>query len=446
MSHPARRKPPACIAIVEPIDDIVDVIPLAPAPVPEVVPVQEEELVPFAVLVERRSFFHRVGADLGAIWYGITSFCEWVFGAICLMLGLALLASLPGLQFLALGYFLEVGGRIGRTGRLRDGFIGIRKAARVGGIVLGITLVLLPLQVVVAPLAHSARIIDPHGSIARRWGLGLTALSVLAALHIAVACSRGGRLRWFLWPFTNPIWLVRRLLRGGYYNEARDGVWNFVVSLHLPYYFWLGLRGFAGAFLWLAVPATLIALGRLIPLSPALGKAGGGLGFLVGMTGAVMLMVVLPYVPLLQVHFAVQNRFRALFDVRSVRDRFKRAPWAYAFAVVIALLFAVPLYLFRIEITPREAGGVPFFLSLISLVFVVFIFPARLLAGWAYGRAGRRERPRHWFFRWTGWVWLPPAVAFYVLVVWLSQYTSWEGIGSLYEQHAFLLPVPFVGM
>jgi len=39
-----------------------------------------------------------------------------------------------------------------------------------------------------------------------------------------------------------------------------------------------------------------------------------------------------------------------------------------------------------------------------------------------------------------------PIAAFYVLFVYLSQFIAWGGIGSLYEQHAFLLPVPFVGL
>jgi hypothetical protein len=34
----------------------------------------------------------------------------------------------------------------------------------------------------------------------------------------------------------------------------------------------------------------------------------------------------------------------------------------------------------------------------------------------------------------------------YVVVVFIGQYTSWRGAGSLYEQHAFLLPVPFLSM
>ena len=39
-----------------------------------------------------------------------------------------------------------------------------------------------------------------------------------------------------------------------------------------------------------------------------------------------------------------------------------------------------------------------------------------------------------------------PTAAVYVLIVFFSQYAAWNGIWSLYEQHAFLLPVPFMGM
>jgi hypothetical protein len=69
-----------------------------------------------------------------------------------------------------------------------------------------------------------------------------------------------------------------------------------------------------------------------------------------------------------------------------------------------------------------------------------------LLIGWALGRAQFRPTPRHWFFRWTARLPLVPAALFYVLIVFFTQYTSWNGIGSLYEQHIFLLPVPFVGL
>ena len=54
--------------------------------------------------------------------------------------------------------------------------------------------------------------------------------------------------------------------------------------------------------------------------------------------------------------------------------------------------------------------------------------------------------PRHWIFRVLGRMAIVVAALFYVLVVFLAQYTSWGGASSLYEQHAFLLPVPFFSM
>jgi hypothetical protein len=240
-----------------------------------------------------------------------------------------------------------------------------------------------------------------------------------------LACLRGGRLRYFFWPF-NLVWFVRRLWRGGLYAEARDGVWDFVTVLRLPYYFWLGLRGFVGGFVWLALPLALLGLGHRHPV--------------VGILGALLLMFVLLYVPFLQMRFARDGRFRALFEFRAVRADFRRAPWAFAAALSLTLLFAFPLYLLKIEMVPSEV------MFLESLVFIAFIFPARLVTGWAYARSGKRMEPRHWFFRWTGRLSMLPMVAAYVLVVFFSQHLAWGGISSLYEQHAFLLPVPFFNL
>jgi hypothetical protein len=146
------------------------------------------------------------------------------------------------------------------------------------------------------------------------------------------------------------------------------------------------------------------------------------------------------YVPFLQIRFASENRFQAFFELRAIRDRFRRAPWAFGFALLITLLFAVPLYLLKIEMIPREAAWLP------SVLFLIFIFPARLFSGWAYGRAERRATPRHWFFRWTSRIGMLPVALAYVVIVFFTQYAAWGGIWSLYEQHAFLLPVPFLGM
>ena len=358
---------------------------------------------------------------------GIHSIGEWLFGIAVLMVGLAVLAALPVLQFLSLGYLLEAGGRVARTGRLRDGFIGVRLAARLGGLVLGCWLMLLPLRFV-SDLAHSAQIIDPDGRAATAWRMALLVLIGVTSLHIGMACARGGRLRYFVWPF-NFIWVIRRMLRGGYCSEARDAVWNTARSLRLPYYFSLGLRGFLGALAWLALPVTLLALGRLSgPLAP-----------LVGLCGALLLALVLIYLPFLQMRLAMKNRLSAVFEIREVRRNFRRAPWAFSFSFIITLLFALPLYLLKIEMVPREAAWLP------SLVFITFIFPARLLTGWTLGLATHRTAPRHWFFRWTGRLPFLPIAGLYVTIVFFTQYTSWNGVWSLYEQHAFLVPVPFFG-
>ena len=122
-------------------------------------------------------------------------------------------------------------------------------------------------------------------------------------------------MRYFLWPFGNPIWLVRRLRRGGVYGSARDAVWEFVTTLRLPHYFRLGLLGFAGTMAWLLVPVTLIALGRRFPPVRVPRRP------LARDRGAMRL-------PFLQMRFVVENRFAAFFEYRAVRDRFRRAPWA----------------------------------------------------------------------------------------------------------------------
>jgi hypothetical protein len=360
-------------------------------------------------------------------WVGraVASGSDWLFGAAALTIVLSVLSATPIAQFLAFGYLLEAGGRVARSGRLRDAAVGIRKASRVGSMVIGVWLFLLPLQLV-SSLAASAQLVDPGGAVARGWKIGLVVLTGLVVLHVIAACARGGRVRHFLMPFGNPVWIARRLRQGGAYSAARDAVWDFVAALRLPYYFRLGLLGFIGTMAWLALPVSLIAAGRAAPI--------------LAFPGVLLLGLVALPLPFLQAAFATENRFRAMFALRSVRQRFMRAPWAFAFALALTLTAAVPLYLLKIEMIPRETAWLP------SLVFIGFIYPARVLTGWAYGRSLRRDPPRHGFFRWTGRFAMLPIVAAYVLIVFLSQYTAWRGVWSLYEQHAFLIPVPFLGM
>jgi hypothetical protein len=128
-----------------------------------------------------------------------------------------------------------------------------------------------------------------------------------------------------------------------------------------------------------------------------------------------------------------------MYQVRPVRQLFVRAPIAFVFSLLVTLALALPLYSLKIELIPREAEWLP------SLLFVASIWPARLAVGWAVARGRKRERPRHFVFRWFSRLSMLPVVLIYVVIVYFTQYLSWHGVWSLYEQHAFLLPVPFWG-
>ncbi len=359
---------------------------------------------------------------------GTLSVVEWLFGLGSMVVTLSVLAAIPILQFLSLGYMLESAARVARSGKIGEGFIGIRIMARFGAAVTTGWLLLLPLRYL-SDVAFTAQIINPAGSNAERLRLVVLILTMVVGCQIVFAIARGGRIRHFFWPLN--FWIIYRTIRqGGAFAKARDGSLAFLESLRLPYYFSMGFKGFMGGFLWLLLPVSLLAFGQAkTPIAP-----------LFGFLGAFLLALVVLHLPLLQTQMAVENRFRSQFDWRKARRAYTRAPWAISFALLVTLAFALPLYLLKIEVVPQEALWLP------TLVFILFIFPARLTTGWAVGRSLKRETPRHWFFRWTGRLPLLPAIAIYLLFVFFSQYTSWNGIGSLYEQHAFLLPVPFFGL
>ena len=213
----------------------------------------------------------RSGLMVGVRWLG--SVLEWCLGAATLLAGLALLAVVPVAQLLSLGYLLEAAGRVARGGRLRDAAVGVRPAARVGSIVAGCWLGLLPARFV-ASLAASAEWIDPGGPRARVWRVGSGLVTALTLIYLLACAARGGRLRHFAWPPGSLLWLARRLRRGGgsLYGTARDAACDFVRDLRLWHYFRLGGLGFVGSMVWLVVPVALLILGRRVPV---LGVVGG---------------------------------------------------------------------------------------------------------------------------------------------------------------------------
>ena len=355
----------------------------------------------------------------------VCSWLDWCFGFASLLIGLAVLATIPILQFLTLGYLLEAGARVARTGRLRNGFIGIRQTSRIGSIALGTWLLLWPARYV-SNIWYSSRLIDANSSETAGWQLFLIILTIISVAQIVWAWFRGGKLHHFFWPA--PIRLIRELFRGGKYVRCRDAVWEFFTSLRLGYYFSLGWRGFLGAFIWLFFPILLFIGATSFP--PEMRP-------LAGLAGVILLFFVFLHLPFLQMNFAVEGKLASMFDTQRIRHLFRRSPLAFCIALTITLTFALPLYLLKIELTPKEVFVLP------SLVFVVFIFPARLLTGWAMGRAYRHPKPRNFVVRWISRILGISVVGAYILFIFFTRYTSWHGHWSLLEQHAFMVPVPF---
>jgi len=345
-------------------------------------------------------------------------------GIVTLIVGLAIVATVPILQFISLGYLLEVSGRIGRTGRIRSGFIGLKPAGVIGLFLAAGGIIWLILRYL-SSMAINAEIIAPASGAGRTWGfLAVLGVGVLTAAAVAV-------------------FLVVQWLRPSTYADLRDGLWH-MVARRLPYYFWLGLRGFIGGVIWLLVPVTLLVAAALLPDA---GRTDASvLGAVLRLIGGIGLIVVAFHLPLLQTQMAATGQFGAMFRCGQVYALFWRAPLVFGIAVTALLLSALPLYLLKIELVPADAAWLP------SLAFVMFIFPARVLAGWAYVRGSRPERgvrPPRFLLRAVmcslSAMLMIGVAGFYAVIVFFSQFTVWHGVWGMYEQHAFLLPVPFLG-
>ncbi|MEZ6065780.1 MAG: hypothetical protein R3B90_08755 [Planctomycetaceae bacterium] len=353
------------------------------------------------------------------------------FGLASLVLMLALIAAIPVVNFLALGYLLEVEGRVGRTGRLRDGFPLLGLAPRIGSIALGVYLWLLPLRLLSANAA-AARIIEPGSAHDLRLHRLLTVAAVLVATHLCLALARGGSLGCFFRPIKNLRWLIGHLRQGDYLETSSREIRDFVGRLRLKHHFLLGVKGAASAFAWLLLP-TIVYASVVRP---------GGAGVLQFLLGGSLLVLVFAWVPFLQARLVTENRFGGGFELRATRNLYTHAPLAWLVAVLVTYLLALPLYLFKAFVLPQDA------LWPITLIFIVSIYPARLVTGWAYHRAVRRRgdglRSRfvtRWLIKLGGML---PVLAVYVFILYFTQFLGAHGKLTLYEHHAFLLPWPYL--
>ncbi len=358
----------------------------------------------------------------------VTGSClEWLAGLVGLVIGLSILATIPLLQFVSLGYLLEAGSRVARSGRWRDGFPGVRLAARLATIGIAGWMLLLPVRAV-ADLQYSAQLLGNSQHAGQLW-LMLAGLLIAVLVHFLSACWRGGRPAQL--PVARAALALCRLRQGGLWQSSRDSLFDLVQRLQLARLFSLGLSGFFVAAAWLVVPISIVMTGTRLNAEAAA---------LISLLGILLLAAVLLYLPFLQLNFAARKELRAGFDVGLVRDQFRKAPLAFWIALSATLALAIPLYALKAELLPREAAWLP------SIVFVVSILPARILAGWALSRADRRDTNRHFVFRLSSRMLAIPVVLIYGGIVYLTQFLSWHGAWSLYEQHAFMLPVPFLGL
>ncbi len=315
---------------------------------------------------------------------GIATAGEYLFGCATLFVGLAVLATLPVLQLMSLGYLLEAGSRIARTGRITAGLISVRKAARFGGIVLGTWLLLWPLRFV-SLLSSSAQldragrprrkvldacIVDPDRfvCVACRWRM--LARRAVAQLLLAATDPPGSRTA-----------RARRLRPGPRCRvEFRPRLAAAVLFLARP-------ARFLGGLAWLIVPISLLAAGsRALALGFSWGATAGRGGALPALCAGTL-----------------RGRKSLVGDVRAARGAAR--PFSPRAGGVLSRLdghavVRLPLYLLKVEIIPREAAWLP------SLIFVAFIFPARLLTGWAYARrAARGAAALGVSLRGAGWRW-----------------------------------------
>lgn len=351
-----------------------------------------------------------------------------LFGMASLVFMLSLLAAIPIVNFLTLGYLLEVEGRVARSGKLRDGFPLFKLAPRIGAIGLGIWMWILPLRLL-AWAAGDAAIIDPRSPTAAVLNNVLGVAWLLVTVHLCLALARGGSLGCFVRPLKNLLWLMRRLREGNYLETASNHVRDFVARLRLKEHFVLGIKGFLGAFAWLLIPSLLY-------FAPSKQE---GLPVLITVLGGILLVVVHAWVPFLQARLTAENRLRAAFELREVRSLYAYAPLTWGLTILLVYALALPLYLFKAFLLPPDA------LWTVAVLFIVTIYPAKLLLGWAYHRAIARkalDKRAAWWLRWLVRLGvIAPALIAYVFILYFTQFLGEAGKQELLRHHAFLLPL-----
>jgi len=352
-----------------------------------------------------------------------------IVGVVFLIGLLATLAAVPGLSLLTLGFMLAAEAGLARSGSLRHAFPLLPVSTRIGTILILVGLFLLPLRLL-ASLAAA------HGVIAQSSPLApnpqhtvLVVLQVLVFVHMITAIACGGSLACFVRPIRN----IRRLaigLRDGSWKESLNHWSTWLLSVFRPCeHLVLAVKATVGAVIWLFIPTALLAASSRPQTDP-------GFPGLLSFVGGILLIPVASWLPLLQVHQAVTGRFRDIFDVRTVRRIIRQVPVHWAIAAVLLYAAAIPLYLTKVRLIADDA------VWLLTPLFVILIYPARLMFGWVYARGMRRPDPTTRLIRWPVKLVMIPVLGAYALILFATPLISEAGQAALFENHAFLLPIP----
>lgn len=395
---------------------------------PFVIPASEVPTPPLLPLEERMG-----PGRFPGIWKPLRSafwFVHLAFGTACLILVLAILAAIPGLNILTLGYLIDPQKRVAQSGRLRDGFPLMALAPRLGVIVFFSVLMLIPIRIQAVRVSDAAVILGAtHARVVQMQTI-LQIMQTVVSIHLMLAIARGGSVSCFLRPVKNMIWFLRKIFTRKGREEMSEGTEQVLQLVRPVQHFWIGLKAFVGAVLWLIIPAGLLvaysAPGRTHPIF-------GVLSFL----GVVLMIPVAAWLPQLQVHQAVTGRFTAIFSVRAARRVIRSTPLVWMLTTVLMYVMTFPLYLTKIKLLPADA------LLVLTPFFIILTYPARVLVAWAYHRGMRQMQPAWWPYRWTIRLLMIPLLLGYSGFLFLTPFISELGKAAPLENQAFLSPVPY---
>ncbi len=373
-----------------------------------------------------RHWFSSTGKFLWRLCGWVHSFLEVSFGLVALIILLAIIAAIPGVNLLALGVLLAAEGNVARTGNFTHGFGWLKPAARIGRLVLGSLLFLLPLSYL-GHIAADAYLIDPDSLATKRLRLAAGVGTLLVTCHLLLAMARGGDFRDFFRPRKNWRWLRAQFQQGAYLETASRHVAAFVSRLELWRHLKLGFFGAVGILMWTLFPTTLYAFA----------DSSEGPGVLITLLGGGLLTVVLGWLPILQAGYARDEEFAIFRRVREARRLFARSPALWTLVFLLGYALSLVLYLFKVVAPPRDA------VWLLTVFFIAVVYPARLLAGWVYHWSSHRPKPA-----WIGWRWLWNLLClgicgFYVFLLFFTRNIGAHGKLVLFEQPFLLIPSPF---